>query len=1583
MRNNFKLQFQKKFSSIYERFKYFLKPTQIDFNNENSFNKHFLTIDTHTIYYLFLIGLFLIIFSLCENWNNIIVSEFNAGIVIQFLLIFLYSLVIIAFFVFKRKRYTCDIFKFIIFLILDVYTLYLSYDTKNGNYNIRFIVFKDYMRISIFLLFLFKLNFSFSLLCTLLSFKLIIFIISFSLTTNIPNKIEKNYFEIFIFVFYCVIIIFLNHFKRDFLKKAYDFFIKNKFSNDYVNSLINSLERSFVSINFSKYSINSNNSFINFLKNLGIEEYNLICFEKENNKLNKENLKNTSNNINNFCLLNNKYSKNQNMNDNSNFSFKFCKKNELKKNKNVNKIINCSDRMILKRNSEEIESKLNLKNKDYFNKELILEEKLNLSYTEKINKNDNFNNFFDLNINEEKITEEVKNKFEVKLNFLLDEIFSNFHLEESGNNIANGKDKIKHNQNLKIRNSKMVDIPTKFQNLILPKSNLIRNKKLKESLSDILKKNFSCNENDETKKLFNHYEYASKIVKTQEFNSKDDNTNKNLFQIIGTFISNKKYLINNDKKHFHEKIDNKLNKEKYENVVIEVYVRKIETINGKLCEFFINDITSTRTVEIDKAQNTLKANILAKVSHEFKTPLITIIYILKNYIKKSQIRKSFLSNNLNSNLKNLISNNQNSSSLLKMKTTMKFNEYEQTEDELYLNQNNIKINKNKVSNSEIENENFEDISIKPSIEDEDYIENTIDLSDYMLSLINDIVDFSAINSDYDIKCNFEKFELHELLIFSFRILKILINCRGMKNYINPILDISDNVPINFCSDEKRLKQILLNLITNSIKFTRRGYIKISAKLISDNSLSISVEDTGIGIQEKDIGKLFKDHSKIDDKENAELNKIGSGLGLSICKRIAEKIGKKIQVESIPNKKTKFYFIVENKNEYRKSFSANRNNFSYNSNLRRSLNLTSKSWKSQKTVNENSDLKNYKKCFSRMNSWHTNLAIDANLNLFNKIKIINKNKYQGNLKNTYLRINNKYNNDISNDLDIERNNLFMTTLPKFQLTKNLENKDSHNLIGFSLIKENNNEKKFDSNYFNKCSPTQTNNKDISILNSNLTNTNNMKYAFSNNKSFFNHTNSKMPYLLDSNTNRNDINFNNNNLFNDDWKNSILKFSNLDCSNQININKSIKKKDLSSNLYNIIEDSDIRDSDEQETIRLSEKEGNQDSYFFPYRRLKMKNKQFSQNFEVNNTDETLTELSSLNLLINQDFINMSNDGLNIYYHPQKDIDNKNFSHSKTFDVKNKNLIFHQKTEDLNNNLFKNTNNKNTNTPGYTISHNFNSNRNDNNFNENETKFYESNLIESNINKSSNSCRNCSFYENIIFNMHKGNSSETINKFKSESNFVSKLNSLQRNSVTYKENINKKNSNVMNNEFTKNSLTFNYDNICDKMYLNSKLNSSINDNELLMEKELFDLIKPIKRFYDDSKENDIILVVDDNKFLQKSMKNNIRTILSDKKIRVIGCLDGIETIYLVMLDQITGNKIKLIISDENMVYMNGSESFSILERFHKDAKIAKISLAICSAARNSNQNNYGDEIFEHVLNKPASKNELKRLFNNIGLI
>jgi len=109
------------------------------------------------------------------------------------------------------------------------------------------------------------------------------------------------------------------------------------------------------------------------------------------------------------------------------------------------------------------------------------------------------------------------------------------------------------------------------------------------------------------------------------------------------------------------------------------------------------------------------------------------------------------------------------------------------------------------------------------------------------------------------------------------------------------------------TDDKKLAQILRNFVSNSLKFTQRGEVRVSAKLEGDDQIRFAVTDTGVGIPQEMHGALFEDFSQIDSPLQKRLR--GTGLGLSLCKRFAELLGGQVGVESQPGQGSTFFVII--------------------------------------------------------------------------------------------------------------------------------------------------------------------------------------------------------------------------------------------------------------------------------------------------------------------------------------------------------------------------------------------------------------------------------------------------------------------------------------------------------------------------------------------------------------------------------------------------------------------------------------------------------------------------------------------------
>ena len=174
----------------------------------------------------------------------------------------------------------------------------------------------------------------------------------------------------------------------------------------------------------------------------------------------------------------------------------------------------------------------------------------------------------------------------------------------------------------------------------------------------------------------------------------------------------------------------------------------------------------------------------------------------------------------------------------------------------------------------------------------------------LLEIINEILDISKIEAD---KIDLEEieFSIRELIE---KIVKLL-SVKFFRDKLEFICNISPSLPDVFIGDPLRIRQILINLIGNAIKFTKKGNVSlnISAKEISDNNFNLhfSVSDTGIGIAKEQINNLFELYSQAERETTRKHG--GTGLGLTISKRLVEMMGGQIDAKSKIGDGSTFYF----------------------------------------------------------------------------------------------------------------------------------------------------------------------------------------------------------------------------------------------------------------------------------------------------------------------------------------------------------------------------------------------------------------------------------------------------------------------------------------------------------------------------------------------------------------------------------------------------------------------------------------------------------------------------------------------------
>ena len=177
----------------------------------------------------------------------------------------------------------------------------------------------------------------------------------------------------------------------------------------------------------------------------------------------------------------------------------------------------------------------------------------------------------------------------------------------------------------------------------------------------------------------------------------------------------------------------------------------------------------------------------------------------------------------------------------------------------------------------------------------------------LLDIINEILDISKIEAN---KLVLEEVEFNTRDLI--KKIEKLLSVKTFRKELEFTTNISSDMPDILIGDPLRIRQILINLAGNAIKFTNKGSVSINVKLLKKekNNLKIefSVEDTGIGISKEKIAYLFESYSQAEKSTTRRHG--GTGLGLTISKKLVEMMDGTIEVESEIGKGSKFYFIIE-------------------------------------------------------------------------------------------------------------------------------------------------------------------------------------------------------------------------------------------------------------------------------------------------------------------------------------------------------------------------------------------------------------------------------------------------------------------------------------------------------------------------------------------------------------------------------------------------------------------------------------------------------------------------------------------------
>jgi signal transduction histidine kinase len=189
----------------------------------------------------------------------------------------------------------------------------------------------------------------------------------------------------------------------------------------------------------------------------------------------------------------------------------------------------------------------------------------------------------------------------------------------------------------------------------------------------------------------------------------------------------------------------------------------------------------------------------------------------------------------------------------------------------------------------------------------EYIDYISKSGKHLLNVINDILDLSKIEAGR-MELNYEQF----YLLDSINEVKMSLTPLAIKKRVDLDLELT-SLPETIIADRTKLQEIIYNLASNAIKFTpEKGKVTIKAST-DDRLISISIQDTGIGISTADMDKLFQPFKQIKPYMNHELE--GTGLGLAITKKFIEMHGGRISVQSKPGDGSSFTFTIPKEPEY--------------------------------------------------------------------------------------------------------------------------------------------------------------------------------------------------------------------------------------------------------------------------------------------------------------------------------------------------------------------------------------------------------------------------------------------------------------------------------------------------------------------------------------------------------------------------------------------------------------------------------------------------------------------------------------------
>jgi len=441
-------------------------------------------------------------------------------------------------------------------------------------------------------------------------------------------------------------------------------------------------------------------------------------------------------------------------------------------------------------------------------------------------------------------------------------------------------------------------------------------------------------------KTTNNFNYFNQTINENESKNLDNVDFKN----TNNFLVNNQININNfgEAKNLLSILKNlRENFLKKENQEIEIMKfnknSEIITLNNKM--FSILNNLEKKNLKNSNTNN--HTSLLKHKAKNYPTSLTNENYIyLGNFFKKEDINSVLLNKPIYYDLfyKFKIKNDDIYIDLIMKEDLLNF-------DSKYFNENNTKIQntnyEKKAVNNEIKKANhfaklihefktpitsiiglMSCLDIKNmEMNKKIYTENLTFLkylSEYVIYLITDLTQICKFSNNLDqlsdYKVNKQEVKLKEILLFTYEILITLLKTNDSKSTIKHSLKYDPSIDhLIVYTDEIRLKQILINFISNAVKFTKSGLICIEAKVVkAEKVIKVSILDSGIGIKEENKEKLFNDFYMIQDNsgETNELNMFGSGLGLSINSYFAKKLDHKIYFKSKFGKGSCFFIEIK-------------------------------------------------------------------------------------------------------------------------------------------------------------------------------------------------------------------------------------------------------------------------------------------------------------------------------------------------------------------------------------------------------------------------------------------------------------------------------------------------------------------------------------------------------------------------------------------------------------------------------------------------------------------------------------------------